>query len=98
MVSDLVFYPLALVLLVWLFVMLVLVWPSGYGAAWHSPAKPSKTTRQRTRDPKPFAGLTRKPYYEACEQRTEPRRQASPRHNYLYLGAEVTRLTLSVLA
>jgi IS1 family transposase len=76
MASDLVFYPLVLVLLVWLFVMLVLVWLRGYGAAWHSPAQPIKTTRKRPRDPKPFAGLTRKPHCEACEQSAESRRQA----------------------
>jgi IS1 family transposase len=74
--SDLVFSPLALVVLVWLFVILVLVWPSGYGAAWRRPAKPIKTTHTRTRDSQSFAGLTRKPHCEACAQRTEPRQQA----------------------
>jgi hypothetical protein len=37
MALDLVFYQLALVVLVWFFCMLVWVCPSGYGTAGHSP-------------------------------------------------------------
>jgi hypothetical protein len=47
--SDLVFYQLALVVLVWLFVMLRIVWPSGCGVGGHQPANPSPPLRQRAR-------------------------------------------------
>lgn len=67
MVLDLVCSPLALVVLVGLFDMLVLACPSEYGAAWHSPAKPMKTTRKCPRALRPFVGLTRRPSWYAHE-------------------------------
>jgi IS1 family transposase len=77
MVSDLVFYQLALIALVWLLVLLQYAWPSRCGAGGHRAAKPITTTRKRSRDPKPFAGFPQKPHCEACEQTAESRPQAS---------------------
>jgi len=68
MVSDLVLYQLALVVLVWLFVMLHVVWPSDCGTRGHTPATPIPPPRQRSRVAQPFAGLTHKPPCAACEQ------------------------------
>jgi IS1 family transposase len=68
MVSDLVFYQLALVVLGWLFVMLHVVWPSEGGTGGHMRATPISPPRQRSRASKPFAGLTHKPPCAACEQ------------------------------
>jgi IS1 family transposase len=68
MVSDLVFYQLALVVLVWLFVMLHVVWPSECGTGGHMRATPISPPRQRSRASKPLAGLTHKPPCAACEQ------------------------------
>jgi hypothetical protein len=67
--SDLVLYQLALVVLVWLFLMLHVVWPSSSGAGGHQSATPTSLPHKRSRDPKPFGGLTQKPACEACEQR-----------------------------
>ena len=74
--SDLVCYQLALIALVWLFVMLHDAWPSGCGAGVPSTAEPNKTTHTHSRAPKPFAGLTHKPSCEACEQGVASRSQA----------------------
>ena len=68
MVLDPVFYQLALVVLVWLFVMLHVVWPSDCGTGGHTLATPIPPPRQRSRAAKPFAGLTHKPPCAACEQ------------------------------
>jgi len=77
MVSDLVFYQLALIALVGLLVLLQYAWPSRCGAGGHRAAKPITTTRKRSRDPKPFAGFSQKPHCEACEPTAESRPQAS---------------------
>ena len=68
MVSDLFFYELLLLGLLWLCVMLPWVWP--YDCAAPGPTTPTPATppRTRSRDPKPFPGLTRKPHCAACEQ------------------------------
>src|SRR5712671_3886126 len=67
MVSDLWFYPLMLVGLLWLFVMLHSAWASVGGVGEQRPAKPLKPSPKRLRAPKPFAGLTHKPPCAACE-------------------------------
>src|SRR5712692_3034480 len=71
MVPDLFFYQLVLVALVWLCVMLHWVWPSDCAPAHPTPPQPTPPRRQRSREPKPFAGLTRKPPCAACEQAHE---------------------------
>ena len=73
MMSDPLFYKLLLVALVWLCVMLHVVWPWERAAARPMPPQPVPPPRKRSREPKPFAGLTRKPHCDACEQATDPR-------------------------
>jgi hypothetical protein len=76
MVPDLFFYQLVLVALVWVCLMLHGVWPSDCATAHLTPPQPTPPRRQRSREPKPFAGLTRKPHCDACEHATAPRPQA----------------------
>jgi hypothetical protein len=61
MVSALFFSQLVLVVLVWLCLMLHWAWPSDPAAAGPTPPR-----RKRRREPKPFAGLTRKPPCDSC--------------------------------
>ena len=58
MVSHLFYYQLALIALVWLFFLLLYAWPSDRARLPH-PAAPIALHRQRSNDPKPFAGLPR---------------------------------------
>jgi hypothetical protein len=67
MVSHLFFYQFALIALVWLFFLLLYVWPSDRARRPH-PAAPIVPRRQRSNDPKPFAGLTQKPHCALCVQ------------------------------
>lgn len=79
MVSHLVFYKLGLIALVWLFLILYRLWPSEPTAARPMPPKPRMRQCKRSKKPKPFPGLTRKPSCAACEQAIEvPRLQPSP--------------------
>src|SRR5215510_1791345 len=71
MVSHLCFYRLALIALVWLFVMLLSAWPSDR-ARYPSPAAPIAPRRQRSTAPTPFAGFTYQPLCAACEQEAMP--------------------------
>jgi hypothetical protein len=68
MVSDLFFYELLLLGLLWLCVMLPWMWFYAHAAPGPTTPTPAKPPRQRSRDPKPFPGLTRKPHCAACEQ------------------------------
>lgn len=61
------FYQLALIALVWLFLMLQYAWPS-QRTPCQSPPTPPTPPRKRPREPKVFAGLTHKPLCAACEQ------------------------------
>ncbi len=72
MVSNLVVYQLALIALVWLFLMLAWLWPSEPAAARPIPPTPVTPPRKRSTAPKPFTGLTRKPHCDACEHRGDP--------------------------
>ncbi len=76
MVPNLFFYQLVLVALVWVCLMLHWVWPSDCATAHPTPPQPTPPRRQHSREPKPFAGLTRKPHCDACEHATAPRPQA----------------------
>ena len=67
MVSDLFFYELLLLGLLWLWVMLHAVWPSGCTTGYQRTSTPATPPRQRSGAPKPFPGLTRKPHCAACE-------------------------------
>jgi hypothetical protein len=51
--------------------MLQWVWPSDCATAHLTPPQPTPPRRQRSREPTPFAGLTRKPPCAACEQAHE---------------------------
>jgi hypothetical protein len=69
MVSNLVFYQLVLIAVVWVFLMLSGLWPSEPTAARPPPPKSLMPPRRRSTEPKPFLGLTHKPSCEACAQR-----------------------------
>ncbi len=71
MVSDLFFYQLVLVALVWLCVMLQWAWPSDPTAVCPTIPEPPCPRPKRHREPPPFPGLTRTPPCAACEQAYE---------------------------
>src|SRR6266478_5545453 len=68
MVSHLFFYQLMFLGLLWLCIMLHYAWPNECPGGDQRPSKPLPPPRQRSSDPKPFPGLTRKPPCAACEQ------------------------------
>jgi len=78
MVSNLVVYQLALIALVWVFLMLSWWWPSESAAARPIPPMPVTPPRKRSTAPKPFPGLARKPHCDACEQAIEGPRLPLP--------------------
>jgi IS1 family transposase len=71
MVSDLFFYQLVLIGVVWLCLMLHWVWPSRWATV-----PPTSSQRRHRREPTPFAGLTTKPPCDACVHALIPRPQA----------------------
>jgi IS1 family transposase len=71
MVSDLFFYELVLLGLLWLCAMLHYAWPSDCLAENQRTSTPMPPPRKRSGDPKPFPGLTRKPPCATCEQATQ---------------------------
>src|SRR5262245_21996241 len=66
MVSHLFYYQLALLALVWLFVMLPVA-ASRRGTPIPPTATLIKPKRTRSHEPQPFAGLTHKPLCALCE-------------------------------
>jgi IS1 family transposase/transposase-like protein len=76
MIPDPLFYKLLLVTLVWLCIMVHMLWPSQRAATRLPPSTPLTPQHRRPRARKPFAGFTRKPHCDACEQGTAPRPQA----------------------
>src|SRR5215831_19183272 len=69
MVSHLFFYQLALIALVWLFLMLHYAWPQECTKHQRSAARePLKPKRPRSKEPKAFAGLTQRPPCALCER------------------------------
>ena len=68
MVSHLFYYQLALLALLWLFVMLPLSWPRRSETPPPVPATPLKPKRKRSTEPKAFAGLPHKPHCALCER------------------------------
>src|SRR5713101_2736569 len=78
MVSNLVFYQLALIALGWLFLMLSWWWSSEPAAARPIPPTPVTPPRKRSTAPKPFTGLARKPHCDACAQAIEGLRLPLP--------------------
>jgi len=70
MVSHLFYYQLALLALVWLFLMLHVTWPKRSVTPQLASAQPEPMPPKRTRahEPTPFEGLTRKPHCALCER------------------------------
>ena len=70
MIPHLFYYQLVVLGLLWLCVMLHDVWPSRCALSHPRRAAPEpiKPKRQRSNEPKPFAGLTQKPHCALCEQ------------------------------
>jgi hypothetical protein len=75
MVSDLFFYQLGLIALVWLCLMLQWALPSDSAAVCPTTPELPSPVPKRHREPTPFAGLTTKPHCDACEHSTDPRPQ-----------------------
>ena len=61
MIPHHIYYQLAIVRLLWLCVMRHYVWPNECTGGEQRPSKPLPPPRQRSSDPQPFPGLTRKP-------------------------------------
>jgi hypothetical protein len=76
MIPHLFFYQLAVLGLLWLCLMLHSAWPSRCAVAPQKSAELIKPLRQRSKEPKPFAGLTHKPSCVLCEH--EATRPGSP--------------------
>ena len=79
MVSSLFYYQLALVAIIWLFVMLHLSWPKQSAAPPTAPATPIKPKSKRSTEPKAFEGLTHKPPGALGDQETGATAPAPPR-------------------
>jgi IS1 family transposase len=79
MVSHLFYYQLALLAIIWLFVMLHLSWPRRSATPPITPVTPIKPKRKRSTEPKAFKGLTQKPLCMLCEQETGETAPAPPR-------------------
>ena len=69
MVSSLFYYQLALCVLVWLFVMLHVTWSK---PGLPTPPVPAQPKRPRSKAPKAFEGLTKKPHCALCERGPAP--------------------------
>jgi IS1 family transposase len=76
MVSHQFFYQLALLAIIWLFVILHLTGPK---PGLTTPPVSAKPKRKRSSEPKPFAGLTHKPHCALCEHESGDRAPAPPR-------------------
>src|SRR6266705_4610020 len=76
MVSNLVVYQLALIALVWLFLMLAWLWPSVPAAARPIPPTPVTPPRKRSTAPTPFPCLIRQPHCDACAQAVASHRES----------------------
>jgi IS1 family transposase len=78
MVSHLLYYQLALLALIWLFVMLHLSWPRRSAPRTTAPATPITPKRKRATASQAVAGLTHKPPCALCERETEETPPAPP--------------------
>jgi hypothetical protein len=70
--SPLLFYALIFLALRCLCLLLHYAWPSDRAAQHQRPSQPALPPQKRSREPKPFAGLTHKPHCDACEPAVEP--------------------------
>ena len=81
MISHHIYYPLAVLGLLWLCLMLHDIW-SRRGAVSPQPSAesvPPPFKRQRSTDPKAFEGLTQRPHCVACEHDANPPQASPPR-------------------
>src|SRR5262249_21946485 len=78
MVSHLLYYQLALLALLWLFVMLPLSWPRRSATPPPMPAPPRTPNRKRAPEPQGSAGLPHKPPCALCERETGETPPAPP--------------------
>src|SRR2546426_1123747 len=76
MVPALFFSQLVLIALLWLRLMLQWTWPSDRATTRLTPPHPTPPRGTRSREPKPFAGLTRTPHCDACAHTNAPRLHA----------------------
>jgi IS1 family transposase len=67
MIPHHVYYPLAVVGLLWFCLMLHALWPNRGTLSPQPPAAPVPLKRKRSHEPKVFAGLTQRPYCAACD-------------------------------
>jgi transposase-like protein/IS1 family transposase len=73
MVPTLFFDELALVVLVWLFLMLYWLWPNDSVVCRRLLPRSQPPRRKHSRAPQPFAGLTQKPHCALCDhEATQP--------------------------
>jgi IS1 family transposase len=78
MVPTLFFYQLGLVALVCVFLMLCWLWPND-AASPHQPLVPTTPSRRkRSKEPKPFAGLTQRPPCARCAREATPGHEPPP--------------------
>ena len=75
MVSHHFFYQLALLAIIWLFVMLHL---TGSQPGRTTPPVPAQPKRKRSTEPTAFEGLTHKPHCALCERETAPPQAPPP--------------------
>jgi IS1 family transposase len=78
MVSPLFYYQLALLALIWLFVLLPLSWPRRSETPPPVPATPTTPKRKRSPEPTAFEGLPYKPHCALCERETGEMPPAPP--------------------
>lgn len=70
MIPHQFFYQLVVLGLLWLGVMLHYAWPSRGAVSQPRPTTPMQPKRERSNEPKPFAGLRQKPHCALCEHET----------------------------
>src|SRR5262249_42725183 len=82
MIPHHVYYQLAVIgFLWWLCIMLYYTWPSRSAVSPKLPTEsiPTKLTRKRMSEPKPFEGLTQRPPCAACEHEAHHPKPSAPR-------------------
>jgi hypothetical protein len=81
MIPHHIYYHLVIVGLLWLCVMLHYVWPSPDAVSPPPPVPsvPPQLKRKRSKEPKPFAGLTQRPHCALCAHETNHPEPQPPR-------------------
>jgi IS1 family transposase/transposase-like protein len=81
MIPHLVYYQLAIIGALWLCLMLHYIWPSRGTLSPKRPTEPvpARFKRNRTSEPKPFAGFTQRPPCAACDHEAHHPTPAPPR-------------------